>query len=277
MPQFLGSVSYLRASFIIVDISGEEAVLKRGDTQFAIGMWLFVSGFMLITYDIRAVVIRVARIRGLPIPPYDSTCIVLIIYDVCLIIFGIASTLFILPDDTSQTVGTGLFIVSNVSFTAINVVALWFLWKEHSRSLAGGEGGEELGALEEGEGAEGSGRAGGEDDARSQSPHTPRGYGTPGGSGRAGGGDMRGVLVVAGLLGNSGSAGRSSSFDGRGASFDEQRTRRLSSSVHLHGTAAPRVSNPLVRSLSTGSVAMAATIHPAEARTPTTRARADSP
>jgi len=118
-PQFLGSVSYLRASFQIVDITGQERVLHKGDMQFAIGMWLFVTGMALITFDIRSTLVTVARIRGAPIPPFDSTLYVLVAYDLCLVIFGIASTLYVLPDDTSQTVGTGLFVVSDVSFTSM--------------------------------------------------------------------------------------------------------------------------------------------------------------
>ncbi len=49
-------------------------------------------------------------------PLYDRTLHVLLIYLTCLIIFGIASTLFILPDETSQTAAVGLFVVARTLF-----------------------------------------------------------------------------------------------------------------------------------------------------------------
>lgn len=74
-------------------------------------------------------------------PRYDNTLRVYFVYLVCLIVFGIAGTLFVLPNDITQLIAVALFVVSNVSFTVINMLALWFLWRAHCMGAAGTERG----------------------------------------------------------------------------------------------------------------------------------------
>jgi hypothetical protein len=132
--QLVASVHYLRASAVVSSFQGSEDELHLGDILFAVGMWLFSLGTAILLGDVRASVVAVARAREVEVPSIrqDRTLRVLAIYWLCLVTFGVASTLYILPSDTTQTVGVALFVVSNVSFTAINLVALWYLWGEHS-------------------------------------------------------------------------------------------------------------------------------------------------
>ena len=134
--QLVASVHYLRASAVVSSFQGSEDELHLGDILFAVGMWLFSLGTAILLGDVRASVVAVARAREVEVPSIgqDRTLRVLAIYCLCLVTFGVASTLYILPSDTTQTVGVALFVVSNVSFTAINLVALWYLWTEHSAS-----------------------------------------------------------------------------------------------------------------------------------------------
>lgn len=134
----MASVYYLHASSAVNSFQGEEAELHLGDELFATGMWLFAAGTALLLLDLRYTVVAVSRARRVEVVGLkrDRALQVLAVYLLCLIIFGIASTLYILPDETSQTVGIALYVVSNISFTAINMVALYFLWMEHSDNWA---------------------------------------------------------------------------------------------------------------------------------------------
>ena len=126
-------MEYLRVSQEITTYQGNEAELKTGDIEFAVGIWLFSLGTAFLVYDMRATVLAICKLQGRPPPPWreDKTLQVLILYSASLILFGIASTLYILPGDTSQTIGVALFVVSNVSVTSINLVGLWYLWRAH--------------------------------------------------------------------------------------------------------------------------------------------------
>lgn len=62
--QFLGAVTYLRASAEVVNYHGEEELLRRGDALFATGLWLFCAGFALIVHDTRHTVVAISRIKG---------------------------------------------------------------------------------------------------------------------------------------------------------------------------------------------------------------------
>jgi hypothetical protein len=151
----VASVYYLRASAVVTSFQGEEDELHLGDELFASGMWLFSAGTALLLLDLRYTVVMVSRARQVEVVGVrqDKAMQVLAVYLLCLVIFGIASTMYILPDETSQTVGVALYVVSNVSFTAISMVALHYLWVEHSdtwaaraaAAAAAGEGGEEDG------------------------------------------------------------------------------------------------------------------------------------
>ena len=134
----MASVYYLHASSAVNSFQGEEAELHLGDELFATGMWLFAAGTALLLLDLRYTVVTVSRARQVEVVGVrqDRPLQVLAVYLLCLIIFGIASTLYILPDETSQTVGIALYVVSNISFTAINMVALYYLWMEHSDNWA---------------------------------------------------------------------------------------------------------------------------------------------
>ena len=131
--QIIASVEYLRVSQEITTYQGNEAELRTGDIEFAVGIWLFSAGTAFLVYDMRATVLGICKLQGRPAPPWreDKTLQVLILYSASLILFGIASTLYTLPGDTSQTVGIALFVVSNVSVTSINCVGLWYLWRAH--------------------------------------------------------------------------------------------------------------------------------------------------
>lgn len=128
----------MRASTVVSSYSGEQATLQYGDTLFTIGMWLFAAAFGLLLYDARSTVVRVARARGAPVPAAaaDATLLVLAFSLACLVLFGIASALFLLPSDASQEASVGLFVVSNVAFTAVNAAALVALWYEHVGAAA---------------------------------------------------------------------------------------------------------------------------------------------
>ena len=145
---------YLHASSAVTSFQGEEDELHLGDELFATGMWLFAAGTALLLLDLRYTVVTVSRARQVEVVGVrqDRPLQVLAVYLLCLIIFGIASTMYILPDETSQTVGVALYVVSNVSFTAINMVALYYLWVEHSETWAAGAA-----AAGDGEGGEGAG------------------------------------------------------------------------------------------------------------------------
>ena len=147
---------YLHASSAVTSFQGEEDELHLGDELFATGMWLFAAGTALLLLDLRYTVVTVSRARQVEVVGLrrDRPLQVLALYLLCLIIFGIASTLYILPDETSQTVGVALYVVSNVSFTAINMVALYYLWMEHSETWAAEAAGAAAG---DGEGGEGDG------------------------------------------------------------------------------------------------------------------------
>ena len=131
--QLIASVDYLRVSQEITTYEGNEAALRTGDIEFAVGIWLFSLGTAFLVYDMRATVLAICKLQGRPPPPWkeDKTLQVLVLYSASLVLFGIASTLYILPGDTSQTIGVALFVVSNVSVTSINLIGLWYLWKAH--------------------------------------------------------------------------------------------------------------------------------------------------
>lgn len=110
-------------------------MLQRGNIFFAVGMWCFSIGFFLILADTRATIIDVSRAQGLSTFKYDETFWVLFAYLNILVVFGIASTLYIFPTDTIQIVGTALFVLTNVAFTLMNLIALLFLWREHVKAF----------------------------------------------------------------------------------------------------------------------------------------------
>ena len=130
---FLASVVYVRASLIVDNGLQSEKTLHRGDVLFCIGMWLFVLGFALAAHETRIKLVKLARIREVPANE-RATFLLFVAYTVCLCIFGIASTIWVLPSPESQFVGTALFVVSNVAFTLLNAFALYSLWKEHRQS-----------------------------------------------------------------------------------------------------------------------------------------------
>ena len=150
---FLASVVYVRASLIVDNGLMSEKTLHRGDVLFCIGMWLFVLGFALAAHETRVKLVKLARIREVPANE-RATFLLFVAYTACLCIFGIASTIWVLPSAASQFVGTALFVVSNVAFTLLNAFALYSLWKEHRRGAmspqdleaASGGGGEVGGA-----------------------------------------------------------------------------------------------------------------------------------
>jgi hypothetical protein len=131
--QLIASVEYLRVSQEITTFQGNEEELRRADIYFAVGIWLFSLGTAVLVFDMRATVLAISKLQGRPPPPWrdDKTLQVLILYSCSLVLFGIASTLYTLPGDTSQTIGVALFVVSNVSVTSINLVGLWYLWRAH--------------------------------------------------------------------------------------------------------------------------------------------------
>jgi hypothetical protein len=109
-----------------------EHQLHRGDLQFAAGVWAFCVGFAIITVDVRDTLVRIARASGQDVPRYDASFYLLSAYVLCLALFGVASTLYILPGKSLEIAATALLVVSNAAFTLMNIVALWFLWKEFS-------------------------------------------------------------------------------------------------------------------------------------------------
>ena len=136
--QLWASAFYLRVSLTVSSYQGNESALRIGDILFAIGIWLFSAGTTVLVVDMRATVIAISKLLGKSPPPVkeDKALQVLILYTSSLGIFGIASTLYILPGDTSQTAGVALFVVSNISVTAINLVGIKYLWREHTENWA---------------------------------------------------------------------------------------------------------------------------------------------
>lgn len=102
---------YLRASSDVTSYRGQEARVRRGDILFATGIWLFAAGFAIIVADVRATLLAVARLKGAGLPPFDSSFWILCVYVALLVVFGVASTLFVLPNSTSQEAAVGLFVV----------------------------------------------------------------------------------------------------------------------------------------------------------------------
>ena len=100
----------MRASLIVDNGLRSEKTLHRGDIQFCIGMWLFVLGFALAAHETRIKLVKLARIREVPANE-RGTFLLFVAYTVCLCVFGIASTIWVLPSPASQFVGTALFVV----------------------------------------------------------------------------------------------------------------------------------------------------------------------
>jgi len=108
----------MRASLIVNNGLREERVLRRGDILFAIGMWLFVLGFALAAHETRMKLVKLARIREVPANEH-ATFTLFVAYTACLCVFGVASTIWVLPYTESQIVGIALFVmVRRIRFSA---------------------------------------------------------------------------------------------------------------------------------------------------------------
>ena len=73
-------------------------------------MWLFVLGFAIAAHETRIKLVKLARIREVPANE-RGTFLLWVAYTVCLCVFGIASTIWVLPSPESQFAGTALFVV----------------------------------------------------------------------------------------------------------------------------------------------------------------------
>jgi len=113
--------------------------LQFGDFLFAVGTWLFVLGFGLIIHDEQGTALAIAAAKGEQPPMPDAATRLAATYFACLVLFGVASTVYVFPSPATQYTGIALLGVTNVVFTTANSLALIALWRRHVQGQVVGE------------------------------------------------------------------------------------------------------------------------------------------
>lgn len=135
----LGSIWYILGGLQDYDAEVMKDRLQFGDFLFAVGTWLFVLGFGLIIHDEQGTALAIAAAKGEQPPLPDAATRLAATYFACLVLFGVASTVYVFPSPATQYTGIGLLAVTNVVFTTANSIALVTLWRRHVQGQDVGE------------------------------------------------------------------------------------------------------------------------------------------